>query len=134
MNNTATPKDVNAYLATLPKEQRVALQKLRGIIKATAPQAAEVISYRMPIYKHRGMLVGFAAFKNHCSLFVMSIGVAAGFRRELKLFDNAKGTIHFTPAKPLPAVLVRKIVRARIQENESRWKKKKEKTHGRKRK
>ncbi len=134
MKKTAPAKNVNAYLAALPKDQRAALQKLRKIIKAAAPRAVEVISYRMPIYKHCGMLVGFAAFKNHCSLFVMSLAVAEAHRRELKPYGNAKGTIHFTPAKSLPAALVRKLVGARIVENESRSKKRKEKNYGRKRK
>lgn len=126
--------DVDDYLAAVPKEARATLQKLRKVIQAAAPQTAEVVSYRIPVYKHYGMLVGFAAFKKHCSLFVMSLAVAEAHQHELEPYDHAKGTIHFTPAKPLPAALVRKIVRARIKENESRWKKKKEKTYGRKRK
>ncbi len=136
MKRTAPARDVNAYLAALPQEQRAALQKLRKIIKGAAPQATEVISYRIPVYKHSGMLVGFAAFKNHCSFFVMGREALEAHQEELKRYDTAKGTIHFLPDKPLPAALVRKLVRARIAENESRRRKSysKEKTHGRKRK
>jgi len=123
MKKTAPAKDVNAYLAALPKEQRAALQKLRKIIKAAAPKAAEVISYRIPVYKHQGMLVGFAAFKNHCSFFVMGREAMEAHKRELKRYSTARGTVHFTPEKPLPAALVRKLVRARIAENDSRRKK-----------
>lgn len=124
MKKTAPAKDVSAYLAALPKEQRAALQKLRKTIKSAAPKATEVISYRIPVYKHCGMLVGFAAFKNHCSFFVMGREAMQAHKEELQRYSTATGTVHFTPAKPLPAGLVRRLVRARIAENESRWKRK----------
>ena len=133
MKRTSPAPDVDAYLAAVPKEQRAALQKLRKIIKGAAPRAAEVISYRIPVYKHCGMLVGFAAFKNHCSFFVMGREAMEAHQEELKRYSTARGTIHFTADKPLPAALVRKLVRARIAENESRVKRK-ENVYGRKNK
>jgi uncharacterized protein YdhG (YjbR/CyaY superfamily) len=115
---SAPARDVEAYLTELPVAVRAALEKLRRTIKAAAPKATECISYRIPIFKHLGHLVGFAAFKNHCSFFVMSTAVVAAHRDELEPHDTAKGTIRFTVDEPLPASLVRKLVKARIAENE----------------
>jgi uncharacterized protein YdhG (YjbR/CyaY superfamily) len=113
-------KDVAAYLAPLPPDQRRALKKLRATIKSAAPKAVEKISYRMPLYFYLGYLVGFAAFKNHCSFFVMSYKVMGMFKNELKPYLSAKATLHFTLEKPLPVSLVKKIVKARVKENEVR--------------
>jgi uncharacterized protein YdhG (YjbR/CyaY superfamily) len=116
----ATPaKTVEGYLAALPEEARATLEKIRKAIKAAAPKATEVISYQMPMYKHNGMLVGFAAFKDHCSFFPGANPVAT-FKDELKAYKTSKGTIRFPIGKPLPAALVKKIVKARIAENEKR--------------
>ena len=115
-------KDVDSYLTSLPREQRIALERLRKIIKAAAPKALEVISYRMPAYKYNGMLVFFAAFKNHCSFFAASKSLMKKFNRELEAFDTSGTTIHFQPESPLPATLIKKIVKAKIEENESRLK------------
>lgn len=111
--------DVEAYLAALPEAQRAALEKLRRTIKAAAPDADEVISYRMPMFKHHGPLVGLAAFPNHCGVYVMSPAVMDAHNDELKTYDTSKGTIRFPASKPLPAALVRKLVKARIAENEA---------------
>ncbi|MGH7546544.1 MAG: alpha/beta fold hydrolase [Gemmatimonadales bacterium] len=109
---------VNAYLKGVPPVARAALQKLRRTIKAAAPEATEVISYGIPSFKHHGYLVGFAAFKHHCSFFP---GTALhAFKRELASYETSKGTIHFTVDKPLPAALVRKLVKARVAQNERR--------------
>jgi len=116
---SAPARDVDEYLAGVPKEARATLEKLRQTIKAAAPMASEGISYQMPLYKHRGMVVGFAAFKDHCSLFPGS-AVMDAHREELKDYDTSKGTIRFPANKPLPAVLVKKLVKARIAENEAR--------------
>jgi uncharacterized protein YdhG (YjbR/CyaY superfamily) len=113
-------KDVNAYLAALPPAQRKVLKRLRATIKSAAPKAVEKISYRMPLYFYLGYLVGFAAFKNHCSFFVMSYKTMGMFKKELKPYLSAKATLHFTPEKPLPVSLVKKIVKARVKENEAR--------------
>lgn len=120
----AAAKNVDEYLAAVPKEARAALEKLRRTIKAAAPMATETISYQMPMYKHHGMVVGFAAFKNHCSLFPGS-GVMDAYKKELKDYETSKGTIRFTIDKPLPATLVKKLVRDRIKQNEAHAKKKK---------
>lgn len=111
-------KNIDDYLVMLPVETREALEKLRGIIRAAAPEAEEVISYQMPAFKYKGSLVGFAAFKNHCSFFPMNSKTVEAFKNELKAYKTSKGTIQFTLEKPLPAALVKKIVKARIKENE----------------
>jgi uncharacterized protein YdhG (YjbR/CyaY superfamily) len=113
-------KDVDAYLAALPPAERRALMKLRATIKSAAPKAEEKISYRMPLYYYLGYLVGFAAFKDHCSFFVMSYKVMGMFKKELKPFRKATATLHFTPERPLLVSLVKKIVKARIEENEAK--------------
>jgi uncharacterized protein YdhG (YjbR/CyaY superfamily) len=116
----ATPSSVEDYLASLPEEPRAALEKLRKTIKAAAPEATETISYQMPTFKVRGrFLVSYAAFKNHCSLFPATDAMFEAFGEELKPYSSGKGTIRFTTEKPLPAALVRKIVKARVEENEA---------------
>ena len=116
---SASVQTVDDYLATLPADARATLEKLRKTIKAAAPKATEGISYQMPMFKHHGMLVGFAAFKDHCSFFPGAKPVAT-FKDELKDYKTSKGTIRFPIGKPLPAALVKKIVKARIEENETR--------------
>lgn len=113
------PKTVDEYLEKLPADVRTVLGKLRATIKATAPRAEEAISYGMPGYKYQGPLVYFAAFSNHCSFFPGSSQIIKLYD-ELKSFKTAKGTIQFTIDKPLPAAIVKKIVKARMQENEAR--------------
>ena len=113
-------KNVNEYLEKLPPAERRVLKKLRTTIKSVAPKAQEKISYRMPLYFCLGYLVGFAAFKNHCSFFVMSYRVMGMFKKELKPYRKATATLHFTVEKPLPVSLVKKIVKARIEENEAK--------------
>jgi uncharacterized protein YdhG (YjbR/CyaY superfamily) len=117
-------RNVDEYLAGVPKEARATLEKLRKTIKAAAPMASEGISYQMPMYKQHGMVVGFAAFKNHCSIFPGS-AVMDAHKEELRKYDTSKGTIRFPADKPLPATLVKKLVRARIRENEARANRKK---------
>ena len=114
----AAPTSVDDYLAALPAAPRAALEKLRKTIKAAAPQATETISYQMPAFKLDGrFLVSYAAFKNHCSLFPASRKVLEAHGEELKPYFSGKGTIRFTTDKPLPTALVRKIIKARIEEN-----------------
>lgn len=108
---------VDDYLAALPDESRAALEDLRKTIKAAAPQAIETISYHMPTFKYQGrFLVSFAAFKKHCSLFPASEAVMEAYGEELKPYFSGKGTFRFRPDKPIPAALVKKIVRTRIEE------------------
>jgi uncharacterized protein YdhG (YjbR/CyaY superfamily) len=131
MKNTAESapaRDVDTYLAMLPEDTRAVLKRVRKAIKVTAPDAVEKISYRMPMYSYLGMLVGFAAFKNHCSLFI-GPSVIEAHKDLLKHYDTSKGTIRFTIDKPLPAALVKKLVKARIKENERRVRKRRMKSH-----
>jgi uncharacterized protein YdhG (YjbR/CyaY superfamily) len=117
----AGPRSVEDYLSQVPEEARAALEKLRNTIKAAAPNTTETISYQMPTFKYQGRaLVGFAAFKNHCSLFPYSTGVMDTLRDELQSYDTSGNgaTIRFTVDKPLPAGLVKKVVKARIEEIE----------------
>jgi len=119
-------KTVDDYLATLPQEVKNTLENLRKVIKATAPKAEESISYQIPSFKYHGPLVFFAAFKNHCSFYVVSKSILKTFSNELKPYDTSGTTIHFSAKNPLPATLVKKIVKARIEENELRVKNKQE--------
>lgn len=114
------PADVDAYLAALPADQRRALAGLRALIRAAAPDAQECISYRIPCYKQHGMLVGFAAAARHCSFCLLDGTSTAAHAADLKAYHTSKGTIRFTPDKPLPPALVRKLVRARLAENAAR--------------
>lgn len=110
---------VSEYIAGVPKEARSALIKLRKDIRAAAPKAAEVISYQIPTYKQNGMLIAFAAFSNHCSIFPATRKLQSQFKAKLKKFDVSGSTIRFHPDKPLSTALVRKLVKARIAGNES---------------
>jgi uncharacterized protein YdhG (YjbR/CyaY superfamily) len=110
-------KDVDSYLSTLPQHFRETLEYLRKIIKEVAPDAEEVISYQMPAYKLNGMLVGFAAFKNHCGFYLWNSETINRFKDDLKDFSISKGTIRFSPEKPIPDSLLRALIKARIQEN-----------------
>ena len=114
----AAAKTVDEYLANTPEPARSTLKHIRRVIKSVVPkQTTEVISYGMPMFKYNGMLVGYAAFKNHCSLFPTGSGVLDQFEKELKGYRTSKGTIQFPPDKPLPDALLKKIVRARVKEN-----------------
>jgi uncharacterized protein YdhG (YjbR/CyaY superfamily) len=114
------PKDVDEYLAGIPEPARSTLNKLRAAIRsAVPPQATETISYRIPAFKFKGVLVWFAAFSNHCSLFPTA-SIVETFKDELKGFSTSKGTIQFPTDKPLPTALVKKLVKARVAQNQSK--------------
>ena len=120
-----TPRDVEDYLTRVPTIQRKALEQLRRTIKSLVPDAVEVISYQMPTFKLNGrMLVSYAAFNEHCSFFP-GAGPVDAHEDELKTFATSKGTVRFTPEKPLPAALVKKLVRTRIKLNEAARQKRK---------
>jgi uncharacterized protein YdhG (YjbR/CyaY superfamily) len=107
------PKTVAAYLAALPDGQRVARKRLRKLVHAAAPGAEDCISYGVPAVRRNGkVLVWFAAASRHCSFFPGT--VVADFAAELKDFSTSKGTVRFQPDHPLPATLVRKLVKARL--------------------
>jgi uncharacterized protein YdhG (YjbR/CyaY superfamily) len=116
------PKSVEEYLARVPEPARGTLKKMRAAIRSEVPrEATETISYGMPAFKHKGMLVWFAAFKDHCSFFPTA-SVIEAFQKELKGYPTSKGTIQFPTDKPLPTTLVKKLVRARVAQNESKKK------------
>ncbi len=116
----AAPTAIDSYLATVSPEERAALEKTRKTIRATAPGAEECISYQLPAFKLDGkLLVAFGAAAKHCSFYPGSATTAAVFAKELAGYDTSKGTIQFPADRPPPAALVRKIVRARIAENEA---------------
>ena len=112
------PETVDEYLNCVPEPARTTLNRVRAVIRSVAPpEATEVISYGIPTFKYKGMLASFAAFSDHCSLFP-GAGPTIEFKNELKNFQTSKGTIRFAPDKPLPAALVKKLLKARIAENE----------------
>ena len=110
---------MDEYLAGVPEPARSTLDQVRAAVRSAAPaEATEGISYGMPTFRYKGALVAFAAFSKHCSFFPMSLAVAGAFREELqrKGFDTSKGTIHYPLDKPLPAALVKRMVKARVAE------------------
>lgn len=110
------PRSVDEYLAALNEDQRAALEKLRKTIRTAAPKAEECISYDIPAYRQNGrLLVAFGAAKKHCSFFPGALPVAT-HQDELKDYSTSKGTIRFPAGQPLPAALVRKLVKTRIAE------------------
>ena len=118
--DNGAPKNVDDYLAGVPELARSTLCKMRAAIRsALPPEATETISYGMPAFEYKGVLVWFAAFSNHCSLFPTAAVVKA-FKNELRGFSTSKGTIHFPTDKPVPTALVKKLVKARVAQIESK--------------
>ncbi len=115
----AKPMTIDAYLAEVRDDaQRAALEKLRKTIQSAAPGAVECISYGLPAFRLGGkLLVGFGASRGHCSFFPMSGTTVADHKADLAGYATSKGTIRFQPDHPMPAALVRKLVKARIAEN-----------------
>lgn len=110
------PQSVDDYLAAVPEPARTTLNKLRATIQSVVPkQTTEVISYGIPGFRYNRMLVWYAAFADHCSLFPTA-SVIAKFKDELKAYKISKGTIQFPIDKPIPAALIKKIVKARLAE------------------
>ena len=110
------PGTIDEYLARLSNEKRAALEKLRRTIKSAAPKAQEYISYQVPAFRLGGrLLVAFGATANHCAFYPGALPVAT-HQDELEAYDTGKGTIRFQPDSPLPATLVRKLVKTRIAE------------------
>jgi len=115
------PATVEEYLAAVPEKPRAALERLRRLVREAAPEATEGIAWQMPAVKAHGRwLVGYAVFKDHCSFFPMSGALVEVFAEDLQGFVTTKGTIHFTPEQPLPAALVKKMVKARLEEVSAR--------------
>ena len=114
----AGPTTVDEYLAGVPEPARTTLNKIRATIQSVVPaEATEVISYGVPTFKYNGPVIWFAAFSKHCSVFPTA-SVIEKFKDELKNYRTSKGTIQFPVDKPLPAALVKKMVKARLAEIE----------------
>jgi len=112
---------VEAYLAKVPEPARTTLEKVRATIRSAAPrEATECISYGMPAFRYKGALVGYAAFKDHCSFFPMSAALIDTMADELKSYRTSKGTLQFPLDRPMTAALVKKMVKARVADNEKR--------------
>ncbi|MFO0984969.1 MAG: DUF1801 domain-containing protein [Planctomycetota bacterium] len=112
------PETIDAYLAPLSDQKRATLQKLRRAIKAAAPEAEECISYQIPAFRLRGrLLVAFGAAANHCAFYPGAYPIKV-HRQELEAYDTSKGTVRFPINRPLPATLVRSLVKARMAERE----------------
>ena len=115
----AKPRTIDEYLAGVNAEQRAALEKLRQTIRTVAPKAEECISYGLAAFRLNGRpLVAFGASANHCAFYPMNSTAVEAFHEQLKGFETSKGTIRFQADNPLPAALVRKLVKARIAEND----------------
>jgi uncharacterized protein YdhG (YjbR/CyaY superfamily) len=113
----AKAKTIDDYLAGVTTEQRAALEKVRKAVRAAAPDAEECINYGVAAFRLDGKsIAGFGASKQHCSYYPMSGKVVAALRKELAKYETSKGAVHFPAEKPLPAALVRKLVKARISE------------------
>ncbi len=108
---------IDAYLDSIAPDQRSALQKLRKQIQTAAPDAEECLAYGLPAFRLNGLLVGFRAAAHHCAFILMNGTTVAAFKKELADYDTSKGTIRFTSDAPLPAALVRTLVKARVAEN-----------------
>jgi uncharacterized protein YdhG (YjbR/CyaY superfamily) len=122
-SGNAAPQTVDEYLSNVPEPHKSTLEKIRAMVRAAAPaEATEAISYGMPAFKYKGALVGFAAFKNHCSFFPMNSALVVKFKEDLKNYKTSKGTIQFPADKPLPATLVKKMVKARVADNDAKEK------------
>jgi len=111
-------KTVNQYLSRVPQPARAHLNKMRAAIRSAVPKdSVEIISYGIPAFKQKRILVWYAAFSNHCSLFPTA-AIIEKFKNDLKPFSKSKGTIHFPTAKRLPTALIKKIVKARVAQAE----------------
>ena len=117
---SGTPKTIDEYLLRIPEPARRTLKKVRAAIRSVVPpEATETISYRIPAFRYNGVLVWFAAFSGHWSLFPTS-AVFEEFKEELKEYATSRGTIRFPLGKPPPIDLIRRIVKARVIQNEGK--------------
>jgi uncharacterized protein YdhG (YjbR/CyaY superfamily) len=125
MKGSATPKNIDEYLADVPEPARSTLGKIRATIQsALPPQATETISYGIPAFKLKKTLVYFAAFSDHCSFFPTA-AIIEQFKDDLAGYTISKGTIQFPMNKPMPATLVKRMVRARVAQHDQKENKKK---------
>jgi uncharacterized protein YdhG (YjbR/CyaY superfamily) len=117
-------KDIDSYISQQPEMVQATLEQLRQTIKSNVPDAEELISYNMPAFKYHGMLVYFAAFKNHIGFYPIPSGIET-FKKELSVYKSGKGSVHFPLDKPLPITLIKKIIKFRVKENLEKEKSKK---------
>jgi uncharacterized protein YdhG (YjbR/CyaY superfamily) len=116
----ARPKSVDEYLAAVPEPARSTLNKVRAAIQSAVPaETTEVISYGIPAFRYKRVVMWYAAFSDHCSLFPTS-SVIAKFKEELKSYRISKGTVQFPADKSISATLIKKMVKARLVEIESK--------------
>lgn len=126
MNAKTKFKTVDEYIAAYPEDIRQHLEKIRKAIKEAAPQADEVISYNMPAFKLNGILVYFAAHKNHIGFYPANSSTIGEFKEELKKYQTSPGTVQFPFETGIPVNLVKKIVKQRVAENLKKAKAKKQ--------
>jgi uncharacterized protein YdhG (YjbR/CyaY superfamily) len=117
-SNFPTPRTADEYIAQQPVEFRATLEKLRSIIQTTVPQAVESISYQLPCYKYLYMLVGIGTNKKYCSFYTMNPGLVKTIKEDLKNVKISGSTLHFLPDEVIPVDLIRKIILARVAQNE----------------
>jgi uncharacterized protein YdhG (YjbR/CyaY superfamily) len=110
------PQEIDAYLEPLPDGVRSALERVRSIVRAAAPNCTERVSYGIPIFRLRKDLVGISAQKTHCALHTMSAPLVKAMAEELEGVKVSGATVHFTPESPLPEELIRQIVGERVKE------------------
>lgn len=120
-DNPLVAKTVDEYLAALPEPAKSALTNIRVAIREAAPQAEECISYQIPTYKYKGMLVHFAAFKNHCGFYGVSKAVIDRFKNRLPDCKIKGTTIQFQASQGLPADVVKEIIALRVEQNEEHF-------------
>ena len=113
---TTSFKNIDEYIAIQTPEVQILLEQMRYTIQKAAPEAEEVISYNMPAYKYHGMLVYFAAYKNHIGFYATPTGHSE-FKDELSAYKQGKGSVQFPLSKPLPLDLISRIVAFRVKEN-----------------
>jgi uncharacterized protein YdhG (YjbR/CyaY superfamily) len=111
-----TSSEIDQYIASFPGNVQVMLEQLREIIRNAAPEAEEVISYKMPAYKQEGMLVYFAGYKKHVGFYPTGTGIEA-FKEEFTPYKWSKGAVQFPLDKPLPVDLITRMVKFRINYN-----------------
>jgi uncharacterized protein YdhG (YjbR/CyaY superfamily) len=127
--STAVYRTVDEYISTFPRKVQVVLQKLRKTITKAAPGAEERISYQIPAFVLNGMLVFFAAHRNHIGFYPTPSGIKA-FEKELKGYECSKGTVQFPLDKPIPLGLIARIVKFRVKENLERGRQSTKRTKG----
>ena len=111
-----TIKSIDDYISNFPEDVQKILKTLRTVIKESAPEAEEKISYQMPTFFLKGNLVHFAAFKNHIGFYPAPRGIEK-FQKELSVYEGGKGSVRFPLDKTLPYDLVSRIVEFRVKEN-----------------